>query len=361
MDEQRVQSYAYDCMAGWLMITSKELAKLAGVSQSTVSRALNDSPLISDDMKSKIKLLAKEQRFEMNSQAKSLKTHRTETIGILFPRFFMNLSTNLYFTYLYDSLQVELSKYDYDLLVIYDSKQTDALSPLEKMIKRRKVDGLILVKSDLSGDEMDILGRSKLPFVSIFCDYDEPGDSKYAINTYNGGVLAGLHYARYTEYLPLYVGSHMDSSDSSNRLNGFRYGLASGGMSRSEIETITCGMSVPQAYEAVMQHRAVFATKRSVYVYNDLIACGILMALKDLGIAIPKQVQLISNDDIPMASWMTPSLSTLRFPTKHLITVACQRLVREIVSGNLEKENMQLSPELVLRGTTVEQGHIITC
>ncbi len=79
------------------MITSKELAKLAGVSQSTVSRALNDSPLISEVVKSKIKKLAIEYRFEMNSQAKSLRTRKTDTIGILFPRFFMNLSTNLLF------------------------------------------------------------------------------------------------------------------------------------------------------------------------------------------------------------------------------------------------------------------------
>jgi DNA-binding LacI/PurR family transcriptional regulator len=337
------------------MITSKELAKLAGVSQSTVSRALNDSPLISDDVKSEIKKLAKEYRFEMNSQAKSLRTKRTDTIGILFPRFFMNLSTNLYFTYLYDSLQVELSKYDYDLLVVYDSKNQAQLSPLEKMIRRKKVDGFILVRPDLQPEEKEMLDSSDLPYVSIFSkNSDDEGTAKYTIKTYDGGVLAGGFLAMHKEYSPLYFGSHFDTIDSSNRMNGFATGWSNGGRDASQIQTITCDMSIPNAYQTVIQQVKLFSEKRVVYVYNDMIACGMLMALKDLSIRVPEQVQLISNDDIPLASWMTPQLSTLRFPTKQLIESACQRLVREIVSGKLENENLQLSPELVLRGTTLE-------
>jgi LacI family transcriptional regulator len=335
------------------MITSKELAKLAGVSQSTVSRALNDSPLISETKKAEIKQLAKHHRFEMNSQAKSLRTSRTDTIGILFPSFFMNLSTNLYFTHLYDSLQIELSKYDYDLLVIYDSVKQSALSPLEKIIRRKKVDGFILVRPDLQDEEKDLLDRSNLPYVSVFCkNIDDEGTSKYSIKTYDGGVLAGAYLAQSQEYSPLYVGSHFDSMDSCNRLNGFASGWSAGGRDAGDIQTLIGEMSVPGAYQAVMENKSYFSEKKSVYVYNDMMACGMLLAFKDLHIQVPQQIQLISNDDIPLASWMTPQLSTLRFPTKQLIETACQRLVREIVSGELENENVQLSPELILRGTT---------
>jgi len=333
-----------------VVITSKELAKLAGVSQSTVSRALNDSPLISDDVKRKIKELAKTHRFEMNSQAKSLRTRRTDTIGILFPRFFMNLSTNLYFTHMYDSLQRELSQYDYDLLVVYDAKHKDHLSPLEKVVRRKKVDGIILVKSDLNGEELDVLDRSTIPYVSIFCDDFLPkGNAQYAINTFDGAVLAGEYFSKFTEHVPLFFGSLMDSKDSMNRLHGFQKGLGTS----DDIESVVCDMSVPAAYGAVMSNASLFQRKRAVYVYNDMMAFGMLMALKDLRISVPNQVQLISNDDIPLAGWAKPQLSTLRFPTKPLIEIACRRLVREIVSGTLEKENTALSPELILRGTTL--------
>jgi len=335
------------------MITSKELAKLAGVSQSTVSRALNDSPLISEEIKNKIKKMAKEHRFEMNSQAKSLRTSRTDTIGILFPKFFMNLSTNLYFTYLYDNLQEELSKYEYDLLIIYDSKKKDQLSPLEKIVKRKKVDGLILVKSDLSTYEQDVLTRSTLPYISIFCNYyEDEGNSKYAINTYDGGYLAGSYFASQQEYSPLYFGSLMDSSDSSNRYKGFEAGWMALGGDINTIHTITSEMSLTSAYETVMNNIALFTEKRAVYVYNDMMASGMLHALKDMNIQVPEQVQIIGNDDIPLASWLHPKLSTLRFPTQQIIELGCQRLVREIVSGIKEVENVHLSPELVLRGTT---------
>jgi LacI family transcriptional regulator len=127
------------------------------------------------------------------------------------------------------------------------------------------------------------------------------------------------------------------------------------GRAVTEIETVVSEMSVSGAYQSVMQHTECFIQRRSVYVYNDMIASGMLMAFKDLHIDVPEHIQMISNDDIPLASWMYPQLSTLRFPTKKLIEIACQRLVREIVSGNIEIENMQLSPELILRGTTLER------
>ena len=335
------------------MITSKDLARLAGVAQSTVSRALNDSPLISLEKKAEIKSLAKQYRFEMNSHAKSLRTKRTDTIGILFPSFFLNLSTNLYFTHLFDSLQAELSKYDYDLLIIHDSKNNAQLSPLERMIKRKKVDGFILVRPDLQSDEKDMLESSNLPYISVFCqNFEEEGTSKYSINTYDGGVLAGAYFARNEGYSPLYFGLRDDSIDSSDRLNGYADGWSSGGQDAAEIQTLSSEMSIPCAYRTVMDNLAYFQEKRSVYVFNDMMACGMLMALKDNHIRVPEQVQLISNDDIPLAVWMTPKLSTLRFPNDKLIGIACKRLVREIVSGKLENENLQLSPELVLRGTT---------
>ncbi len=335
------------------MITSKELAKLASVSQSTVSRSLNDSPMISEKKKSEIKQLAKQYKFELNSQAKSLRTRRTNTIGILFPGYFMNLSTNLYFTHLYDCLQLELSRYDYDLLMIYDSREQASISPLEKMIRRRKVDGLILVRPDLRADEMDMLDSCKLPYVSVFGMNPEVGKGpKYSINTYEGGVVAGAFFSQFEGYAPMHFGLPGDNIDSLNRLRGYTAGWQQGGRDIGEIETLTCEMSVTGAYQAVMDHIPSFREKRSVYVFNDMMACGMLLAFKDRQIGVPDQIQLISNDDIPLAVWMNPQLSTLRFPNKVLLETACRRLVEGVRSGEMEIENVQFSPELVLRGTT---------
>jgi DNA-binding LacI/PurR family transcriptional regulator len=337
---------------GRIMITSKDLAKLAGVSQSTVSRALNDSPLISEEVKNAIKSLAHEHRFALNPQAQSLRTNRTNTIGILFPRFFMNLSSNLYFTYFYDLLQVELSKYDYDLLVLYDTKRENSLSPLEKIIRQKKIDGIILIKSDLTKDEMALLRSSAIPYISIFSDdYQEGENSKYAINTNHGGYLAGQFYSQFPDWEPLYISSSTDKIDSSKRVLGFKRGLGI----NHDIESIVSEISLPGAYQTVIENQSLFSKKRTVYVYNDLMACGVLMALKDLQIPTPECVQIVSNDDIPMASWVNPQLSTLRFPTQELVKASCERLVREVVSGKLEEGSMQLSPHLIFRGTTLHK------
>ena len=103
-------------------MTSKEFASLIGVSQPTVSRALNNSNLVPEEKKQYIIQKAKEYGFELNSQAQSLKTKRTGTIGILFPKHFLGMNKNLMLAYVYDCIQKELSHYSYDIMVIYYDK-----------------------------------------------------------------------------------------------------------------------------------------------------------------------------------------------------------------------------------------------
>ena len=106
-------------------MTSKEFAEIIGVSQSTISRALNNSSQISVERREFIQKKAEEYGFVLNSQARSLKTNRTGTVGILFPKHFIGMSSNLGLAHLYDLVQAELSKYDYDVMVVYDGGKTE--------------------------------------------------------------------------------------------------------------------------------------------------------------------------------------------------------------------------------------------
>lgn len=97
------------------MLTSKEFAKLLGVSQSTISRAMNDSDLVPEEKKRMIRQKAVEYGFVLNSQARGLKTNRTGTIGIIFPTHFVGMGTNLMIAHLFDLIQKELDRYNYDI------------------------------------------------------------------------------------------------------------------------------------------------------------------------------------------------------------------------------------------------------
>ena len=119
-------------------MTSVELAKIAGVSQSTIFRVMNDSPLIPEVTKAHVRKIANEYGFVLNSQAQSLKTNKTGTIGILFPRYFTSMISNTFLAYLYDQLSKTLMKYDYDIMVLYNNEIKTQMSYFEPTIQKRK-------------------------------------------------------------------------------------------------------------------------------------------------------------------------------------------------------------------------------
>ena len=143
------------------MLTSKEFAKLLGVSQSTISRAMNDSDLVPEEKKRMIRQKAVEYGFVLNSQARGLKTNRTGTIGIIFPTHFVGMGTNLMIAHLFDLIQKELDRYSYDIMPINDCNNSNGISVLERIIRCRKVDGVILMRSGgLLPREKQLLTRS---------------------------------------------------------------------------------------------------------------------------------------------------------------------------------------------------------
>ena len=146
-------------------MTSREFANLIGVSQSTVSRALNGSPGVSEKQRQFVLEQAAEYGFTLNSQAQSLKTRRTGTIGVLFPLNFESLSKNLMFTHIYEQLQFELIQRGYDILGVHD--YVEGAQSFERIIRSGKVDGLIDFRSQRLEQELELIQRHHIPFVTL--------------------------------------------------------------------------------------------------------------------------------------------------------------------------------------------------
>ena len=146
-------------------MTSREFAKLIGVSQPTVSRALNNSSLVAPETKEYVLKKAREYKFELNSQAQSLKTSRTGTIGILFPKHFISMNNNLMLAHVYDCIQQELSSFDYDIMVIYYDSNSRDFSRFERSIRKKKVDGFLVLRMELMDEEMELIQQHQVPCV----------------------------------------------------------------------------------------------------------------------------------------------------------------------------------------------------
>ena len=338
-------------------MTSREFAKILGVSQSTLSRALNDSDLVPVKKRDYIKKMAIKYGFVLNSQAQSLKTNRTGTIGILFPRHFQSMNTNLMLAHLYDQIQKELSFLNYDIMVIYDYTYPDqGLSAFERIIKQHKIDGFVILRLDISVKELQLIKESNIPCIHVF---NKPimetdisscfSDSEY------GGYLAGKYLGCFDEYNKFFLNVSEESEfDARKRFFGYKRGLEETGSSLSEDNILNCHLSFFSAYKTIVQLIDRFKGKKSaIFAYNDIVAIGAVNAFRELGLSIPGEVQIIGMDDIPLANQLVPKLSTLSLPVQEIAHDVCLWLKEAIEKNDFRVMKKIAAPKLILRDTTL--------
>ena len=297
-------------------MTSKEFAEIIGVSQSTISRALNNSSQISAERREFIQKKAEEYGFVLNSQARSLKTNRTGTVGILFPKHFIGMSSNLGLAHLYDLVQAELSKYDYDVMVVYDGEKQNGLSTFERMIKIGKVDGFIIFRMESSKKDLELIKK-------------------------------------YKEYKSIYI-NVKTSAESKTRLAGFKRGLKEHGVVMDKNAVWQSELSVKSAYECVISNQeTVKSRKCAILAFNDTVALGALNACRDLGVKVPEDVQISGVGGLPIIAEIAPDLTTVNVFHERIASMGCEMLRSAIIHGAQEPIHTVIRPELILRGTTL--------
>ena len=338
-------------------MTSREFAKLMGVSQSTVSRALNNSPLVPEEKRKLILAKAREVGFELNSHAKSLRTQRTGTIGILFPKHFVSMSANMMLAHLYDCIQNEMHHYNYDIMVVYYESTSEDFSSFERIIRTRKVDGFLVLRMELSHAEMCLIEEYQVPCVFLMNAGSKIrpqlnylfSDSEY------GGYIAGRYFGGFPDYHKLFITVHEELEDAERRLEGYRRGLESCGCPLEESDILFCRLSIEDAYNCILQNRdRLSRQKTAIFAYSDTLGVGIINACRELGLCIPEQVQIISMDDIPLAQQLHPRLSTLHINVEEMVPRSC-RLLMEGIDRKEGLVQEWIRPRLILRDTTVNR------
>lgn len=335
-------------------MTSREFANLIGVSQSAVSRALNGSGSIAPETRTYIIKMAEEYGFVLNSQAKSLRTSKTGTIGVLFPPNFTCMSKNLMFTNLYDSLQHELIKRDYDILIIDDFSVPHENQSFERILKSKKVDGFVNFRQNLSAKEIALIERFEIPFVSMHSARQRyPQFHQFILDTEAAGLRAGKFLGQHKLEQYLYVTTDSNIIEHSRRLRGYERGLSSEGVQLSENGILSAPFDLQDIRQIILDNAELFRGKTTgIFAYNDMVGMAVCNALAQLGISVPDCVQIISMDDIPMASWFYPRLTTLRTPVEQMIGDGCSMLFRLVNGEKIAPQCQFYTSELIERDTT---------
>ena len=180
-------------------VTIRDIAKIAGVSHSTVSRSLNDNDMIPQNTRDRIKELAKELGFEYNYSARSLSTSKTGTIGLIFPLGFDDIAVGPFFNSMINGIRKQLAKTSYDTIIDFPENPFTEESNIKKLINRRKIDGLLLAVSNLDEEEWEFIIESKIPTVLLhFRPHSSVASEVEFVRTdqFMGGYLATEHLIR---------------------------------------------------------------------------------------------------------------------------------------------------------------------
>lgn len=333
-------------------ITIKDIAEIAGVSFSTVSRCLNDSSLVKDETKRKVAEIADRVGFEFNASARGLITREVGTVGIILPEQYTEVSVNVYHGMLMNNLRTSLEKADFDLIVTYQMNHYTGKNNVIRLFTQRKVDGLIILVSDLSSDTLAFLKSHNVPFV--FTHYPPAENIKNQDVIYTdheaGGKLAAEHLLSrgYRAFVLLMVeDGHLEFR---LREKGFI----------GEIEplklphkTFYCSTDFDSAYKEVSENIDEIKKAEALFAANDLMALGAIKALQAAGLRIPEDIAVVGYDDSAFGKYCSPALTSIHQPREELAVLSCDRLFYQMEKkkqgGEILKKLISIQPVLVHR------------
>ena len=333
-------------------VTIKDIARIAGVSHSTVSRSLNDNPNVSEKTRRTIKRIARDMNFEFNANARSLSTNKTGTIGVIYPEIFERFGSFYYIELLLRAVRHSLEKASMDSIITFSRNNYTGESNIQQLVNRRKVDGLLIIHPYIAGEDWEFISRRHVPFALL---HFKPrnisyGDMDYIFVDHElGGYLATDHLIRSGRRNILCINEDSPELQFIERMAGYKRAHAEHDLPVHTRNVLYGSCTYEYGYQTVTDRRGVLSEIDGIFAEADIMALGAIAALLDLGIRVPEDVAVVGYDDIEFGRIYRPSLTTVHQPREKLVADACDRLVAVIngVDGPPLQELIQ--PELVLR------------
>ncbi|MBV9095230.1 MAG: LacI family DNA-binding transcriptional regulator, partial [Streptosporangiaceae bacterium] len=303
--------------------------------------------LVSEDTARRVTEAAARLGYRPNPVARSLRTRRSHTVGVLIPDL-----NNPLFPPIVRGLEDKLAAAGYVALI----GNTDADAGRERMIfeqmRARHVDGFVLATATLHDRLLADLATAELPVVlmnRLAADYSFPSVS---VDNEQGARMAVTHLARLGHTRVAHIAGPQEASTGVSRLRGFRDGMAFHGLEADDrLIAYASRYTVEEGTRCAAELLASGAFT-AVAAANDMLAIGCYAALDQAGLVCPDDVSVIGFNDMPFIDRLRPPLSTVRFPHYQLGTEAAQLLLERISGGGGPVKILYLAPELVVRGST---------
>lgn len=339
------------------MATIRDVAAKAGVNASTVSRVFSGKATISAETRERVFAAAAALDYQPNAIARSLSIRRTNTIAVVVPHIFAGYFEDSFFPQIMRGLLSTAYQHGYRVLVSGSNSHADIIEQTFELLGSRQADGIVLLSNRLDVDTIGALRSQATPFVLIGHPPVDHQDICWidADNMYWTSVaiehLIALGHRRIA-----FVGGDPDVLVTRERLEGYRAAMQQAQMPLKEQWVDFGYFAEDGGYQAVKRMVPLEEdAPTAYYAANDLMAVGILRALRECGIAVPQQVSVIGTNDSAEATHVVPALTTLRVPYAEMAAKAAEILITQI-TGATEPHPVQryVACELIERNSTAQ-------
>lgn len=325
------------------MVTIKDIAKLAGVSHTTVSRALNDSPLIKPATKDKIKKIATELHYVPNFNAKSLVNQKSYTIGV----FFSSISHGTSSSFLVDVIKGVNSVLDENYSIAVNG--IDTLVHFDKIISKRFDGIIVLSQSDTDNAFIYYIQQTGIPLVVLNRRLDDPSIPNVSANDQQG-VEQAIDEAISLGHKDLaYINGKSSFRSSAERKQGFINSLSKHQLPIQPEFMVNGDYSMESGFEKMKQLLDLPTPPSLVFCANDDMAIGALKACFLKERKVPHDISIIGFDDTAFAQYSTPALTTIHKPIDKISEIGMQMLIALMNSDTLEEIQILVDTFLVKR------------
>ncbi len=327
-------------------VSIKDVAREAGVSHATVSRALRGSPLISPPTTARVQAMADKMGYSVNAVARSLVTGRTYTIGVV-----VTSIADPFVGGVIAGIEAFANERGYSTILATCHADPEIEKRMVGNLRERSVDGILVTSSRVGEEYSSLLSQMKVPIVLL--NNQRPGDYAYSVTIDNAGSAqqAVEHLLALGHRRIAYIGHASGYASERDRRQGYETALTQAGVPLEPAWILQADSSPESGTQAAALLHSMLPRPTAIFCYNDITALGVLAYARENGLRVPQDWSVVGFDDLFLSQHLHPPLTTVRQPMLEMSRAAAEVLLG-LIAGEETAARLQMPGQLVIRQST---------
>jgi DNA-binding LacI/PurR family transcriptional regulator len=331
-----------------MAVSIKDIARLAGVSHSTVSRALRNSPLIPPPTARRIKQIAAETGYSASAVARGLVNRRTEAIGVV-----VTSIADPFNGEVVAGIEEIANRYGYSVILATSQADPEREMTVVRSFRERRVDGILVASSRLGANYLPLLSELEVPIVLLNNQHPSKFVHSVTIDNIDGGYQATRDLIRLGHRRIAYLGDQFGLQSDAERFKGFEAAMAEAGLRAIKQHVVRGDGRAAGGRARGAELLALNNRPSAIFCYNDMTALGVIEQAVTMRLDVPHDLSVVGFDDLFFAASLQPPLTTIRQPKKELGQRAMELLIA-LLKGEQAERTVVIRGELMSRGSTAK-------